>query len=174
MQGYGRGMITTARLRGLPLAESDLEDLIPLHRDERVLRPFGASPATEDETRAFLKRKLDHWNENGFGIWMFRAEDGTFVGRCGIHRWRGEVELGYIVRPELWGRGYATEMAFAVAGHAFTALAMGDLVAFTKADNAASRRVMEKVGFRFERDFDEDDERHVLYRLTARGDPGHR
>ncbi len=159
-------MIVTARLRGLPLAASDLGDLIPLHRDERVLRAFGADPATDDETRAFLRRKLGHWEENGFGIWMFRARDGSFVGRCGIHQWHGEVELGYIVLPELWGRGYATEMAHAVANHAFTVLGLGALVAFTKPDNVASRRVMEKVGFRYERDFVEDEERHVLYRLA--------
>lgn len=96
-------MIVTARLRGLPLAESDLSDLIPLHRDERVLRAFGAEPDTDDDTREFLTRKLAHWEENGFGIWMFRAADGSFVGRCGIHQWRGEVELGYIVVPETLG-----------------------------------------------------------------------
>lgn len=91
---------------------------------------------------------------------------GAFVGRCGIHRWRGELELGYIVLPELWGQGFATEMGDAVANHAFTSLGLGELVAFTKPDNVASRRVMEKVGFRYDRDFVEDDERHVLYRLT--------
>lgn len=66
------------------------------------------------------------------------------------------------------GRGYATEMAHAVADHAFTALGLGDLVAFTKTDNVASRRVMEKVGFRYERGFVEDEERYVLYRLAPR------
>lgn len=162
-------MIVTARLRGEPLAESDLTDLIPLHRDERVLRAFGAEPETDDETREFLRRKLTHWKENGFGIWMFRSVDGGFVGRCGIHRWRGEVELGYIVLPELWGRGYATEMAQAVADHAFTALELRDLVAFTKTDNLASRRVMEKVGFHYERDLLEDEDRYVLYRLAPSG-----
>lgn len=159
-------MIVTARLRGLPLAESDLSDLIPLHRDERVLRAFGAEPDTDDDTREFLTRKLAHWEENGFGIWMFRAADGSFVGRCGIHQWRGEVELGYIVVPELWGHGYATEMANAVANHAFTTLDLRELVAFTKTDNAASRRVMEKVGFVYERDFLDDNDRYVLYRLV--------
>ena len=160
-------LLETARLRGLPLAESDLTELIPLHRDERVLRAFGAEPESDDETRAFLRRKLAHWEENGFGIWMFRAADGSFVGRCGIHRWRGEVELGYIVQPELWRRGYATEMARAVADHALTALGLRDLVAFTKTDNVASRRVMAKVGFHYERDYVEDDEHYVLYRLVS-------
>lgn len=95
------------------------------------------------------------------------------MGRCGIHHWRGEVELGYIVEPDQWGRGYAPEMAHAIAEHAFTTLALSELVALTRADNAASRRVMEKVGFAYERDFIEDGVRHVLYRLTPRALMGH-
>ena len=79
--------LVTARLRGLPLSESDFDDLYALHRDQRVLAAFGAEPSTAEETRAFLARKLAHWREHGFGIWMFRDSDGTFVGRCGIHRW---------------------------------------------------------------------------------------
>lgn len=57
-------------------------------------------------------------------------------------------------------------MANAVADHAFTALDLRELVAFTKTDNAASRRVMEKVGFVYERDFLDDNDRYVLYRLV--------
>jgi ribosomal-protein-alanine N-acetyltransferase len=160
-------MIVTARLQGTPLTESDLSQLVALHGEQRILSAFGAEPGTADETLAFLVRKLAHWREHGFGIWMFRDADGTFVGRCGIHRWRGEVELGYIVRSECWGRGLATEMAIAVAEHAFTALGLRELVAFTRTTNTASRRVMEKVGFVYERDFFDDDVLHVLYRLTA-------
>ena len=50
---------------------------------------------------------------------------------------------------------------------AFRQLALRDLVAFTVTDNVASRRVMEKVGFRYERDFMHHDLAHVLYRLLA-------
>src|SRR6476469_717175 len=94
---YRRSMIVTSRLRGRPLQESDLAELLVLHRDERVLSAFGAERGTDDDTRQFLARKLAHWQEHGFGIWMFRDPTATFVGRCGIHRWRNEVELGYIV-----------------------------------------------------------------------------
>ena len=157
-------MIVTARLHGAPLDESDLAGLCALHRDERVLAAFDAEPMTEDETRVFLERKLAHWREHGFGIWMFSDADGAFVGRCGIHHWRDEVELGYIVRSELWNRGYATEMAAGVAAHAFTDVGLPELVAFTRVENAASRRVLEKVGFGYERDFVDDGVFSALYR----------
>jgi [ribosomal protein S5]-alanine N-acetyltransferase len=164
---YRRSMIVTARLRGTPLEESDLSLLVALHRDEKILSAFGAERQTPEETRAFLALKLAHWHEHGFGIWMFRDAEGTFVGRCGIHRWHGEVELGYIVRSEYWHRGLATEMAAAVAEHSVTTLGLRQLVGFTRATNTASRRVLERVGFVYERDFIDDDDLNVLYRLTV-------
>jgi RimJ/RimL family protein N-acetyltransferase len=161
--------LVTPRLRGLPLSEDDFDDLHALHRDERVLAAFGADPASAEETREFLERKIAHWRARGFGIWMFRDPRGTFVGRCGIHRWaldgREEVELGYIVRSELWSQGYATEIGAAVVGHAFSVLGLPTLVGFTRPDNVRSRRVLVKLGFAYERTFVAHAEESVLYRL---------
>jgi RimJ/RimL family protein N-acetyltransferase len=58
-------------------------------------------------------------------------------------------------------------MEAAVAGHAFTTLGLSSLVAFTREENIASRRVMEKVGFLYERDFLDEGVQNVLYRLHA-------
>ena len=170
--------IPTSRLRGEPLSERDFDDLYRLHRDERVLAAFGAEPSSAEETREFLDRKLAHWRENGFGIWVFRDPHGRFVGRCGIHRWvfedRGEVELGYIVRSELCSQGYATEMGAALVDYAVSSIGLSELVGFTRPANRASRRVLEKLAFAFERTFVSDDEDFVLYRLsTARGRARH-
>ncbi len=164
--------IVTRRLRGLPLAESDLPDLHALHRDERVMESFGGvSDSEDDETREWLEEKLAHWREHGFGVWVFRDPGGAFVGRCGIHRCvvvnRPEVELGYIVRSELWSQGYGTEMAEAVAAHAFSELRLDELVAFTAPGNLPSRRVLEKAGFRYELTYVKGDRASVLYRLVG-------
>jgi [ribosomal protein S5]-alanine N-acetyltransferase len=165
----------TRRLVGRPLAESDFADLYTLHRDERVLAAFHAEVNTAEETREFLDRKLAHWREHGFGIWMFRDAAGAFVGRCGIHRWaldgHPEVELGYIVRSELWSQGYATEIGEAVVGEAFSALGLPTLVGFTRPENVPSRRVLEKLNFAYERTFVADGEESVLYRRDRGGDP---
>ena len=159
--------IVTPRLRGLPIAESDFDDLCALHRDRRVL-PTGVEPLTNDETCEWLDWRLGHWREHGFGVWMFRDENDAFVGRCGIHEWslegQPEVEIGYIVRADLWSQGYATEMGHAVVGHAFSTLAMHSLVGFTRPGNLGSRRVLEKLGFTYERSFVVDDQESVLYR----------
>ena len=133
-----------------------------------MLAAFGADPDTPAETRAFLDRKLAHWREHGFGIWMFRDPHGAFVGRCGIHRWeldgQHEVEIGYIVRSELWSQGYATEIGAAVVKHAFSVLRLRALVGFTQPENVRSRRVLEKLGFTYERTFGAHGDESVLYR----------
>jgi ribosomal-protein-alanine N-acetyltransferase len=161
--------LTTRRLEGRPLAESDLDDLYLLHRDLAVLTALGVdTPLSAEETREFLERKLAHWHEHGFGIWMFRDPAGAFVGRCGIHRWsldeQPEVEIGYVVRSRAWGQGFAPEMGAAVVDHAFSELGLRDLVGFIRPTNTRSRRVLEKLDFVYERTFTADGEESVLYR----------
>ena len=160
-------LLVTKRLRGLPLAERDFDELVELHRDRRIVAP----EMTAAETREWLDRRLAQWRDQGFGVWVFRDAEGKLVGRCGIHRWqldgKPEVEIGYVVRSELWSHGYATEMGRAVVDHAFGALGLETLVAFTRPRNVASRRVMAKLGFVFERAFAVDGKGSVLYRLAS-------
>lgn len=159
--------LVTVRLRGLPLVEADFADLVELHRDRRIVTP----KMTAAETREWLDWRLAHWQDHGFGVWVFRDPNGAFVGRCGIHRWKldgkPEVEIGYVVRSALWSHGYATEMGSAVIDHAFTNLGFPTLVGFTRPRNLASRRVLEKLGFVFERAFAVDGKGSVLYRLAS-------
>lgn len=77
---------------------------------------------------------------------------------------RQEIELLYAVKAECWGLGYATELALAATEHACTVAQAESVVAFTLPDNQASRRVMQKAGFTYERDITHADLPHVLYR----------
>ena len=78
-----------------------------------------------------------------------------------------EVELGYALRPEWWGRGLATEMSRTALEVGFERLrASASIVAFTMPTNVRSRHVMEKLGLAFERDIVWADMPHVLYRIT--------
>ena len=63
-----------------------------------------------------------------------------------------EVEVGWSVVPERWRQGLATELALASIDVAFGPLDLDQVVAFTLPDNVASRRVMEKAGFAYDRD----------------------
>jgi RimJ/RimL family protein N-acetyltransferase len=124
---------------------------------------------SDERTRAYLTRNLEHWAEHGFGLWIFRDRvSGAFVGRGGLRHvileGRSEIEVTYALARDAWGKGFATEMATASLDVGFRQLALQDIVAFALPDNLASRRVMEKVGFRHERDIVYDNLRHVLYR----------
>ena len=106
----------------------------------------------------------------GYGLWTLRdRESGAFVGRGGIQPVTidgvDEVELGYALRPEWWGRGLATEVSRAALKLAFERLELPNVVAFTMPTNARSRRVIERLGFTFERDIVWSELPHVLFRL---------
>jgi RimJ/RimL family protein N-acetyltransferase len=135
------------------------------------MKTMGGSTATPRESRAWIERNLRHGQEPGLGIFVFRErETGTFVGRGAIRRIEigggEEVEVGYAVAAERWGRGLATEMAASLVAHA-EGQGLGGLVAYTEPTNAASRRVMEKVGFRYERDVEHEGRPQVLYRRRS-------
>ena len=128
---------------------------------------------TRGEVRAGLQRKLLHWQHHGFGQWFFRDRaTGAMVGRGGpqhtMASGRDEIELGWVIVPERWGEGLATELACAALDAVFGPLALDDVIAYTQPDNLASRRVMEKSGFVYERDITVQSEAFVLYRTTAR------
>ena len=80
---------------------------------------------------------------------------------------RDEMELSYGLVAAYWGRGLATELARASLRIGFEVLGRPDLICFTLPTNRASQRVMEKAGFRYERDGVWADLPHVFYRQTA-------
>jgi ribosomal-protein-alanine N-acetyltransferase len=168
----------TERLIAERLRAEHFDELRRMHYDSRVmatLAPAGAPNGgilSEEETLQFLRRQLDHWDQQGYGLWMFRDRaDGRFVGRAGLHNTHvggnDEVELAYALLAEFWGKGLATEMAEEIIRMAFEKFQMTDVVCFTLTTNRASQRVMEKAGFEYERDVVHAGLPHVLYRLTT-------
>jgi ribosomal-protein-alanine N-acetyltransferase len=118
---------------------------------------------------ANLLGKQAHWDRYGFGLWaVFDRASGAFLGRGGLQHTAvtgsDEVEVGWVIVPERWGEGLATELALASVDAGFETLAVGDLIAYTRPDNVASRRVMEKAGFSYERELEHAVCPHVLYR----------
>lgn len=163
---------STERLLAEPLAVAHADELAALHADERVMATMGGQTATPEESLAWIERNLRHGEEPGLGIFVFRERgSGRFVGRGALRRIEigggPEVEVGYALAHDLWGRGLATEMAGALVAHAEDAGHEG-LVAYTEPANAASRRVLEKVGFHYERDVEHHGSPHVLYRRRVR------
>jgi RimJ/RimL family protein N-acetyltransferase len=102
-------------------------------------------------------------------MWLLRdRQTGEMVGRGGLQytytAGLNDVEAAWAIVPERWGQGLATELALACADVAFRQLDLLDIVAFTLPTNVASRRVMEKAAFVYERDIVHAGLPHVLYR----------
>lgn len=158
-------------MRGEPIGPQHRDGLVAMLGDPRVGATMGgvATPAEVDRQ---IARMQAHWSEHGFGLCAFldRAT-GALVARGGLKTThiagRDEVEVGWTVMPDRWGQGLATELGAAAVEEAFGTLGLDELVSFTLPRNAASRRVMEKLGFRHERDTEYAGLPHVLYRLRA-------
>jgi ribosomal-protein-alanine N-acetyltransferase len=165
--------LLTPRLRLEPLGPDHRGTYRALVRDPRVAATLGGIP---DEARidAMLAQQAADWERNGFGwsAWLDR-ETGEFVGRGGIWRTevdgRPEVEVGWAVAPQRWGQGLATEAGAAHLRDARDTHALTGIVSFTRPDNLASRRVMEKLGLEYERDFVRKGFPQVLYRQPVTG-----
>lgn len=159
----------TERLTARRLGHGDFDDIFRMHTDPAVMATLGGRLWSEAETRAFLARVEAHWEEHGFGLWSIRhTATGAFAGRAGLRRLPldgvAEDELLYGYSKEWWGQGIATEMAASLIHIAFSRLRFSTLVSFTLPTNTASRRVMEKNGFVYERNFIYSGLPHVLYR----------
>jgi RimJ/RimL family protein N-acetyltransferase len=161
--------LETPRLVLTRPTDADRADLDAMHTDPRVMATLGG-PRSPEELEAGNRRLFAWWGDDGFGWWVARHRpDGRFVGRGGLRRLllvdREEVELGYGLAAEFWGRGLATEIARESVRVGFDVLGLEDLVCFTLTTNARSRRVMEKAGFRYEREGEHAGLPHVFYRL---------
>ncbi len=116
------------------------------------MRNMGRGPMSRREAAEGLARYERHWDDHGFGL--LAAEDREtreLVGRTGVayHRaWPDDPEVGWGFDPDWWGRGLATEAGAACVRWAFERLRFSRVVSICLPENAASRRVMEKLGFR--------------------------
>jgi [ribosomal protein S5]-alanine N-acetyltransferase len=164
----------TDRLIAERLRPAHLADYVRMFEDPRVmatLSPDG-KPLPAGEAARWLQFNLEHWERHGFGYWAIRTRaENQFVGRAGLKsadvEGKHEVELAYALLPEFWGRGLATEISEAILKLAFEDLGLAEVICFTLTTNAASRRVMEKLGFRFEREGVHANLSHVFYRLKS-------
>ena len=147
-------VLTTERMRGERLGPEHQAVLEPLLADPRVAATMGGV-RTPEQIAEQLALAAAGWERDGFGSWMFfDAATGEPVARGGLSRTefdgQPEVEVGWTVTPERWGEGLATELG-AAALAAASGIGLHDIVAFTLPHNAASRRVMEKLGFTYEK-----------------------
>jgi RimJ/RimL family protein N-acetyltransferase len=145
--------IETARLRLRIPRPSDLEDFFGILGDPQVARYVGnGQPATREETETALTSIIDHWKRHGFGRWIaMDLHTDKLIGYGGLRSLLGTPEVVYHFGSSHWGKGLATEMARAALRYGFEEHRFERIVAIAKPANAASIRVMEKIGMKYER-----------------------
>jgi RimJ/RimL family protein N-acetyltransferase len=139
--------IETARLLLRPIEPADLDALTALHADPEVTRFIR--PLSRSAARARIQLAEREWEERGYGlVAVLDRESGEFLGRAGLKHWPefDETELGWALRRDAWGNGYATEAARACLEWGFAEFDMPYLTAMISPDNTRSVRVAERLG----------------------------
>jgi RimJ/RimL family protein N-acetyltransferase len=145
-------LIETKRLSLRPFR---LDDAVAAHTwfgDPIVMRytPTGADSSVE-KTRDRLADYETHQVRHGFSKWLvIERSSGQSMGDAGllVLEKEGWIDLGFRFRQPFWGRGLATEVGAAWVAAAFDDLGLDELGAFVHSENAASLRILEKLGFR--------------------------
>ncbi|MFF7249757.1 GNAT family N-acetyltransferase [Embleya sp. NPDC008237] len=145
-------ILHTARLRLRPFTEADADHLFALHGSTYVMRYWDSPPWNERARAERFIKMCRTMADDGTGarVAIDRASDGAFVGWCGLTAWDENyrsASLGYCLRDAMWGNGFATEAAHALLEWAFDTLDLNRVQAETDTRNAASARVLEKIGF---------------------------
>ena len=147
----------------------DAEALAPMYADPEVMRYVGdGRTLTKAETELSVRSIIERWEVDGFGLFTtLRKDDGVVIGRVGILIWNSEtwepttraqasgpteVEVGYTLGRDFWGKGYATEAAGAVRDFALNGLGAERVIALIIHGNTASENVARKHGLEHERD----------------------
>jgi ribosomal-protein-alanine N-acetyltransferase len=149
--------LVTPRLHLRIANVADAEPFFDHMRDPEMPRLMAwAAHASIDETRAWLSRAADALAAGTDVLWAIEL-DGAIVGAIGLHLicWSAfalrldRADLGYWIAPVVWNRGLMTEAARAVTTWAFETLGLHKVFVQCVEANTGSRRVIEKLGFRF-------------------------
>jgi len=156
---------STARLRFGEWTREDFDRAWSLYGDIEVTHLFGG-PFTREQVQARLDREVANLATRGVQYWpLFLIENDDFVGACGLRPHDEILALGFHLRPQHWGRGYATEAARAVIDFAFERAGIASIFAGHHPNNERSKRALESLGFRYWK--------HNFYEPTGLQHPGY-
>lgn len=149
-------ILQTDRLSLRELTPDDAEFILRLLNEPSFIRNIGdRGVRTIEAARLYIMNgPVASYEKNGFGLWLVElSESGVPIGICGLLKrdTLEDVDIGYALLPEHWSMGYAKESASAVMAYANERLGLKRVVAITNANNQDSIRLLEKIGFKYER-----------------------
>jgi RimJ/RimL family protein N-acetyltransferase len=148
-------LIKTARLYLRPFIPEDVETFHAIWNDSEVRKfLWDDQPVSIEIAQVAVRVSIELFENQGFGMWvMIHKADDTIIGSCGFRFFADtpEIELLYAILPTYWGQGLTAEAARAVVRYAFEELGFERIIGLANVENAASLRVMEKAGMKFEK-----------------------
>ncbi len=145
--------LETERLILRQFREEDLDAYAAMVADPEVMRHLGSGPMDREEAWRNMAMVVGHWRLRGFGMWAVEEKaTGAMIGRVGCWRpegWPG-LEVGWTLRREWWGKGYATEAGRASLDAAFDRIGERHVISLIHDENQASIRVARRLGMRLE------------------------
>jgi ribosomal-protein-alanine N-acetyltransferase len=149
--------IATARLRLREFLATDLPAVTALYCDKRVTRHMLYGPKDEASAKRHLGSILGRQQDPRRDAWELAitlADDPTVIGACDLTLHSGgEAEIGYLLSPRHWRKGYATEAVTALASTACAELGVGRVLSTVEIHNQRSLRVLDRAGLRWEATF---------------------
>ena len=164
-------VIETERLVLRKVTIDDAEFVLALLNQPSFIRYIGDRGVRnlEDARGYILNRLIASYEQNGYGLYLVEIkESGTPIGISGLVKrdTLPDADIGFAFLPEYWSKGYAVESAVAVMKYARETLKLTRILAITSPDNAASAKLLGKIGLRFERmiKLSDDDDEVKLFR----------
>ena len=147
----------TERLRLRGWRRDDAPPLAAMNADPEVMRYIGSGAKSYAEALERAESLVRERPGDGFGLWAIEERAIDKSGTGVFHGWAGlfplddtqEIELAYRLPRSSWGRGIATEAARPLLAYGFDDLRLETIAAVTDPENRASRRVLDKLGFRY-------------------------
>lgn len=145
-------ILETERLILREWMPEDSDALFAIVSDPDVMRFIenGQPWSDIERVRDWITRLNESYRTRGFSRWaVVEKEGGRAIGSCGFAPlpWSGEIDFGYLLARDVWGRGYATEIGRATLRHGFEHFGFAEVTASVAPEHLPSRRVLEKLGF---------------------------
>ena len=170
-------IIETERLILREIIPEDSEGMYNLDSDAQVHTYLGNKPIRDrKEAMNIIEHIRKQYVENGIGRWaIIDKKTDEFIGWTGLKLVReltnnhiNHYDLGYRLIRKYWGQGYATESALASLDYGFGKLQLQEIFAAAHVENIASNSILQKVGFRRENTFLNDDAMHHWYKYDLK------
>lgn len=152
-------MLETTRLLIRKFTKDDLNDLHEMNSNPEVMKYIFGRPLALEESQKYLDIYFDTYQKYpGLGNFAaFEKETKKFIGWVCLRPYpddNNEIEIGYRLNKQSWGKGYASELAQKMVDYGFHQMKLKEIMAIVNPENAASKNVLAKAGLKYIKNID--------------------